>query len=74
MSQFLGGIIFLIIAGGLILHAGVELPWYIDWIGNLPGDMLIRKGGVTFYVPLSSAVVISGAFSFLVSIFSEKQK
>jgi hypothetical protein len=72
MSQFLGFAIFLVIAGGLVLHAGMELPWYLEWIGTLPGDMLIRKGGVVFYVPVTSSLLISAVLSFFFSLFSRK--
>lgn len=74
MSQFLGAAIFFIIAGGLVLHAGLELPWFAEWIGKLPGDMLIKKGSGTFYVPLSSSVLISAVLSFVLSLFSGKGK
>lgn len=72
MSQFLGTAIFLVIVGGFALHAGVELPWYADWIGTLPGDLLIKKKGMIFYVPAASAVLISAVLSFFFSLFSRR--
>lgn len=72
MSQFLGGAIFLTIAAGLALHAGVEWPWFLDWIGRLPGDMIIKKEHITLYLPLTSSLLISGVLSILLSFFSRR--
>ncbi len=72
MSQFLGLAIFLLIAASFAIHAEVELPWFAEWIGRLPGDLLIKKKGMTLYVPLTSCVLISGVLSFFLSLFSRK--
>ena len=46
-------VIGLLIAGlGLAIMAGVPL-------GRLPGDVLVRRGPFTFYLPLTSSVVVS---------------
>ncbi|OGN55715.1 MAG: hypothetical protein A3D96_01335 [Chlamydiae bacterium RIFCSPHIGHO2_12_FULL_44_59] len=68
MSQFLGMTIFLIVVAGLLLHARVELPWYASWIGQLPGDLIIRKQTITIYAPLTSSLLISLVVSFLLSL------
>lgn len=73
MSQFLGLAIFLMIAAGLVLHAGTELPWFLHWVGNLPGDLIIKKNGLTLYVPITSSVLISAVVSFILSLFSSKK-
>lgn len=62
------------IAGGLSIHAGLEMPWYLDWVGYLPGDMRIKKGDVYLYVPLTSALLASAVLSFLISLFAPKEK
>lgn len=74
MSHFLGIAIFLVIAGGLVLHAGVELPWFAEWIGNLPGDVLIKKGKTTYYAPVASSLIISAALSFVSSLFARRDR
>jgi hypothetical protein len=49
----------LIIAGiGLVVMAGVP-------IGRLPGDLVIRRGNVTFYLPLATSLVLSVLLSLL---------
>jgi hypothetical protein len=39
-------------AVGLLIHLG--LP-----IGRLPGDMTVRRGNFTFYVPLATSIIAS---------------
>lgn len=72
MSQFIGITLFLIVVAGLAIHAGVEFPWYLDWVGKLPGDLLIKKEGMTLYVPITSSALISVVLSFFFSLFSRK--
>lgn len=72
MSQFLGIAIFIVIAAGLAIHAGIELPWFLEWIGHLPGDMLIKKSNLTIYVPITSSLLISAVLSCVFSLFSRK--
>lgn len=44
---------------GLLLMAGFPL-------GRLPGDFTWRRGGVTFYVPLTSSILVSVVVTLLV--------
>lgn len=41
-----------IAAVGLLVMAGLPL-------GRLPGDLVIRRGGATIYLPIATCVVIS---------------
>ncbi|MBU6383592.1 MAG: DUF2905 family protein [Verrucomicrobia bacterium] len=72
MIQFLGMTLLLIIAAGLAIHAGVQLPWFIEWFGTLPGDIIIKKGSLTLYLPVTSSVLVSAALSIVLSLFSRK--
>lgn len=73
MSQFLGFTVFFIVAAGLVLHAGLELPWFFEWIGKLPGDLIIKKQGAVIYVPITSSALSSAALSFLFSLFKKEK-
>ncbi len=61
---------FLIIAGicllilGLFLRRGVNLKW----LGRLPGDIIIHRGGFTFYFPLATGLVLSLILSLVLFI------
>ncbi|MBX7067215.1 MAG: DUF2905 domain-containing protein [Parachlamydiales bacterium] len=71
MTRFLGLALFLIIAAGLAIHSGVELPWFIEWFGSLPGDIIIKKAGLAIYLPITSSLIISAAVSVILSVFSK---
>jgi hypothetical protein len=46
--------------GLLILVAGITWPMLSRiGLGRLPGDLMVQRGGVTFYVPLMTSVLIS---------------
>jgi hypothetical protein len=74
MARFLFWFVVFVLVGGLLLHYKVELPNFISWIGKLPGDMKVIKDKVTYYLPLTSALVFSIAFTLFLSLFSKKEK
>ncbi|MEP6938109.1 MAG: DUF2905 domain-containing protein [Chthoniobacterales bacterium] len=50
---------------GLALWSGVGA----GWIGRLPGDIRIERGGSGFYFPIVTCIVISIALSLVFSLF-----
>ncbi|MGH7405833.1 MAG: DUF2905 domain-containing protein [Candidatus Methylomirabilales bacterium] len=59
--------IVLALLGGLLLVVGK-----IPLIGRLPGDIYIRKGDFTFYVPLATSILISLLLTLLFSLFGRR--
>jgi hypothetical protein len=59
MIRFLGLVVFFTVATGVVTHFGLEIPWVSSWIGQLPGDLIIKKDGVLIYLPIASSVLIS---------------
>ena len=53
-----------VVCAGLYLSSGSHLP-YLEWVGSLPGDLLIHKGDLTIYMPFATACVVSLAISLL---------
>jgi hypothetical protein len=52
----------LIVAGlGLLVMWGVPL-------GRLPGDFTVRRGNATFYVPLTTSILLSIMLTVLLAI------
>ena len=52
----------LIIAGiGLLMMAGIPF-------GRLPGDIVIRRGNGTFYVPLATSILLSIILTLLLAV------
>lgn len=72
MTRFLALTIFLVITVGLAIHAEVKFPWFLEWFGQLPGDMIIKKGPFTLYFPVTSSAIVSAALSIFLSLFSKK--
>jgi hypothetical protein len=48
----------LIIIGLIVAGVGVLMTLGLP-IGRLPGDFTFRRGGVSFYVPLATSVIVS---------------
>lgn len=61
---------FLIIAGIVLLVAGIFWPWVSKLpFGRLPGDISIVREGFSFHFPLMTSVLISLVITVLVWIF-----
>ncbi len=57
--------------GLLILIVGIAWPILSrSGLGRLPGDIMIERGGTTFYFPLVTCVVISIVLSALFWLFN----
>jgi hypothetical protein len=62
----------LLIAAGVLLAAvGVVLilAGKVPFLGRLPGDIVYRKGGTTFYFPLVTCLLLSLVLSLVLSLF-----
>jgi hypothetical protein len=51
----------LVVFGLLIALVGVALMLVgrVPWLGRLPGDIHIQRGGWTFYFPLATSLLLS---------------
>jgi hypothetical protein len=57
--------------GLVILIAGVMSPILSRiGLGRLPGDIVFQRGGVTFYFPLVTCIIISAVLSVLFWLFN----
>jgi hypothetical protein len=62
---------FLIGLGLAILLAGIAWPVLTRiGIGRLPGDIMIQRGGTSFYFPIVTCVLLSIVFSALMWLFN----
>ncbi|MCP4267552.1 MAG: DUF2905 domain-containing protein [Candidatus Brocadiaceae bacterium] len=58
----------LIVVLGIILIVGNKIPF----IGKLPGDIAIERKNYSFYLPVTTCIVISIVFSFVLWLFSRR--
>ena len=62
---------FLIGLGLLILIAGLAWPVLSRiGLGRLPGDIVIGRGGTTFYFPIVTCIIVSLVISALFYLFN----
>lgn len=56
-----------LIAIGLVLVlAGLLWPWLVRLgLGRLPGDIVIRREGFTFYAPIATGLIVGIALSLI---------
>ena len=62
-TLMLGGIILLLAGGGIYLSAKFGLP-----LGRLPGDIRIEGENGTFYLPVTSSILVSIILTFLLNL------
>ncbi|MBI1873753.1 MAG: DUF2905 domain-containing protein [Acidobacteria bacterium] len=48
----------LVFVGLAIAALGLLVMWGLP-LGRLPGDVVVRRGSLTFYVPLVSSIILS---------------
>ncbi len=57
--------------GVLLLIVGIAWPLLTrTGIGRLPGDIMFQRGGITFYFPLVTCIIISVVLSALFWLFN----
>lgn len=66
---FIGSI--LIILGIIFIITENTNFKYLQWFGNLPGDIKIEKGNFKFYFPLTSMIIVSIILSLLIRILKK---
>ncbi len=60
----------LVIIGALLIFIGLAWPWLSKLgLGRLPGDILIRRNGFTFYFPLTTSIIVSLLLSLIFWLF-----
>lgn len=60
----------LIVAGAVIIILGLVLAFSgkLPFLGRLPGDILIRRDGFSFYFPVVTFLIISVIVTIIVNV------
>ena len=61
----------LIVVGGVIALVGVVLlvAPRMPWLGQLPGDIVVRRDNFTFHFPIVTSIVVSVVLTLLLNLF-----
>ena len=64
----------LIVLGIVLAAAGalLTLAGRVPWLGRLPGDVEIQRGGWTFYFPLATSVLLSVVLTLILWVFGRR--
>ena len=69
-GAFQGPVRSLLIAAGIVfLAAGLLWPFLSRYLGRLPGDIVVRRGGWTIALPIVTCLLLSLLLSLLVWLF-----
>jgi Protein of unknown function (DUF2905) len=60
----------LVVAGIVLVALGVALSFAgrVPGLGRLPGDFVFRRGGVTFYLPLATCLLLSALLTLFLAL------
>ena len=56
----------IIVALGIVIVLAGRLPF----VGHLPGDILVRRGGGSFYFPIITCLLLSVALTIVVNVLT----
>ena len=62
---------YIILAGAIIVIIGIIIYFFHDkmhWIGNLPGDISIKKENFSFYFPITTMIIFSLLITLIIKI------
>lgn len=57
---------FLILVGVVLVVSGLLWPWLSKLgLGHLPGDIVVKREGFSFYFPITTMILISIALTLI---------
>lgn len=72
-GRFVFWTIVFLITTSLLLHYSVEIPYIGKQIGNMPGDIILKRHDTIIYFPITSSAILSFSWTFLLTgIFGKK--
>ena len=64
------GVVMLLL--GVILLLAGSLSGKVPWLGRLPGDIAIQRGGWSVYIPLGTSLLISIVLTLILALFGRR--
>lgn len=64
----------LLLVGGMLVILGLVFlfGWKIPFLGKLPGDISIKREGLSIYLPVATCVLLSIILTILANLFFRK--
>jgi uncharacterized protein HemY len=64
----------LMLFGGILIIVGAALVLAekTPWLGRLPGDIYVQRRNFTFYVPLTTSILVSVVLSLVLYLLSRR--
>lgn len=65
---------YIILFGAIIIIVGIIIYFFNDklnWLGKLPGDIRVEKENFKFYFPITTMILLSVAFTFIVYLIKK---
>lgn len=64
----------LLLVGGVLVILGLVflLGWKIPFLGKLPGDISIKKEGLSLYLPIVTCILLSIVLTMVANLFFRK--
>jgi len=72
MHEHIGKI--LIFGGVIIATIGILIFFFghkLSWFGHLPGDILIEKGNVRIFIPITTMILLSISLTLLINFLKK---
>jgi hypothetical protein len=67
LGRVLIGLGALLLAAGVVVLLAGRIP-FLSHLGRLPGDIVIRRDGVTIYIPIVTSLLVSLFLTILLSV------
>jgi len=62
----------IIILGIILIVVGALWPWLQKIpLGRLPGDIMIKREGFSFFLPVTTCLLVSGVLSLMFWLFKK---
>lgn len=63
----------LIMVGAILMLLGILWPLLKKFgIGNLPGDIIIKRSEFTFYFPITTCIIVSLIITIILFLFNRQ--
>ncbi len=66
--------VLFVVAGRAFFTTGAQIP-YLQWIGHLPGDLVVNKNrAILIYFPLTTSLIVSLILSLIFGHWRRKNR